>query len=155
MRLQNQIGGAVAGATVLNSPYSNETTTDMMSSLVPTPVASRTNSQSNDVEAITNVDVDESIDSSDDQQFPIEVDGHSISTPTPTADDEPHPSEDAAATTEGVAIVHNNDLPQEQRSRHRSSCSLELLPPLMSYEESQAKSPSLHGGGYLTDEEQV
>ena len=95
-----------------------------------------------------------SVDSSDDQQFPIEVDGQSISTPTPTADDEPHPSEDAA-TTGGVAIIHNNEFTHEERSRHRSFCSLELLPPLMSYKESQAKSPSLHGGGYLTDEEQV
>lgn len=149
----------MAGATVLNSPYSSQPTTDMISSsLVPTPVASRTNSQSNGVEAVTNVDIDDSVDSSDDQQFPIEVDGRSISTPTPTTDDESRPSEDAAAaaTTGGVAIAPNNELLQEQRSRHTSSCSLELLPPLMSYEESQARSPSLHGGsGYLTDEEQV
>lgn len=43
-----------------------------------------------------------------------------------------------------------------QRSRHTSTRSLDLLPPLMSYEESQLKSPSLHeGSGKLTDEEQV
>ena len=55
------MGGAVAVASVLNSPYSNEATTDMMSSLVPIPVASWTNSQSNGIEAITkfNVDADE------------------------------------------------------------------------------------------------
>ena len=157
MRLQNQMGGAIAGTNMLNSLHTNETTTDMTSPLVLTPAASRNNSQSIGIEVVADIDanVDESVDSSDDQQFPIEVDGHSISTPTPTADDEPRPSE-LTATAGGVAIMHNNEQLQEQRSRHTSSCSLELLPPLMSYEESHAKSPSLHGGGgYLTDEEQV
>ena len=117
----------------------------------------RNNSQSTGIEVVAGSDanIDESVDSSDDQQFPIEVDGHSISTPTPTADDDPYPSE-VTAIAGGVAIMYNNEQLQEERSRHMSSCSLELLPPLMSYEESHAKSPSLHGGGgYLTDEEQV
>jgi len=147
------VGGAAAGVHAFNSTHTDEIV-DSASSLLTTPVISRTSSHSNgagptaprtDTDAAT-VDVfNDNIESCDDQQFPIEVDDHNTSTPTAT--DEPHPPQLAAA------VVHNSHL---QRSRHESSCSLELLPPLMSYDESQAKSPSLHGGGgYLTDEEQV
>ena len=70
----------------------------------------RNNSQSTGIKVVAGSDanIDESVDSSDDQQFPIEVDGHSISTPTPTADDEPHPSE-VTAIAGGVAIMYNNE----------------------------------------------
>ena len=156
MRLQNQMGGA----HVFNSTHTNETI-NVTSSSLATPVTSRTSSQSNEVEVVTCQDVEatadvfnESIDSCDDQQlFPIEVDDHDTSSATPPATNEPHPPKFAA---KGAATrVHSNEL-QEQKTRHTSSCSLELLPPLMSYEESQTKSPSLHGGGgHLTDEEQV
>lgn len=158
MRLQNQMGGA----HVLNSTHNNETT-NVTSSSLATPVISRTSSQSNEAEVVTCQDVDttadvfnESIDSFDDQQlFPIEVDDHDTSIPTPPATNEPHPPKFATNGAATAALVHTNEL-QEQRTRHTSSCSLELLPPLMSYEESQIKSPSLHGGGgHLTDEEQV
>lgn len=160
MRLQNQVGGAVAGAHFFNPAYTNETADVTLSSLC-TPTTSQTTSHTDGVEPVTDNDTTASVvnntESCDDQQlFPIEVDGHSISTPTPMVDDEPRPSDfTATTTTTAVDIVHNNEL-VEQRARHTSSCSLELLPPLMSYEESHAKSPSLHGGsGHLTDEEQV
>ena len=153
----------MGGAHVLNSTHTSETTNVVLSSLA-TPVASRTNSQSNEAEVVTCTEVDttvdvfnESIDSCDDQQlFPIEVDDQNTNIPTPTAANEPHPPKFAASTTTAaVALIHSSEL-QQQRTRHTSSCSLELLPPLMSYEESETKSPSLHGGsGYLTDEEQV
>ena len=157
MRLQNQMGGA----HVLNSTHTNETA-NVTSSSLATPMTSRTSSQSNEVEVVTCTDVDttvdvfsENIDSCDDQQlFPIEVDDHDIGISTPTAANEPHPPKFATKGA-AAALIHSSEL-QEQRTRHTSSCSLELLPPLMSYEESQTKSPSLHGGGgYLTDEEQV
>ena len=52
MRLQNQ----TVGTHVLNSTHANETTTDMASSLLSTPVISRTNSQSNEVQVVADVD---------------------------------------------------------------------------------------------------
>ena len=152
MRLQNQVGGAVASAH-LNANHTNEST-DVTSSLLTTPAVSRTGSNSSTTELTTDtsppVDIlTDNSDTSNDQQFPIEVDGDNISTPTPTNVDEPHPPKSA---TKAAAFVHTGEL-QQQRCRHTS---LEFLPPLMSYEESHTKSPSLHGGsGHLTDEEQV
>ena len=150
MRLQNQ----TVGARALNSTHANETTTDVASSLLSTPVLSRTSSQSNETEVVTDVNTmadvfSDNVDSCDDQQlFPIEVDDHSATVV------EPRPPE-LATKAAAAAPVRKFEL-QEHRARHTSSCSLELFPPLISYEESQAKSPSLHGGaGYLTDEEQV
>ena len=150
MRLQNQ----TVGTHVLNSAHANETTTDMTSSLLSTPVISRTNSQSNEVQVVADVDTtadvfSDNVDSCDDQQlFPIEVDDHNATVV------ELRPPESATKAA-AAAPVRKFEL-QEHRTRHTSSCSLELFPPLISYEESQAKSPSLHGGGgYLTDEEQV
>ena len=156
MRLQNQMGGA----HVHSSTHSNDMTS-VTSSLMATPVVSRTSSQSHDVEVVTDVVDDatvdvftESTDSCDDQQlFPIEVDGHSTSVPAAAAPNEPRPPQFTAKAA-GAAVVHSEL--EEQRTRHTSSCSLEFLPPLMSYEESHIKSPSLHGGsGHLTDEQQV
>lgn len=156
MRLQNQVGGAVVGVHALNSTHTDENI-DPTLSLLTTPVVSRTSSHSNGTEptapttdADATVDVfNDSTESCDDQQFPIEVDDYNLNTPTAT--DESHPPQFATAAT--AAFVHSGQL---QRSRHESSCSLELLPPLMSYDELQTKSPSLHGGGsHLTDEEQV
>lgn len=157
MRLQNQVGGAVASANILNSTEDNETVDEATSKLT-TPVISRTSSHSNNFESATQTDADlttavdvinDNIDLCDDQQFPIEVDGQSAS---PVILDDPLSQESETAGS----LTHTSDQLRQQRSRHTSSCSLELLPPLMSYEESQTKSPSLHGGGgHLTDEEQV
>ena len=87
-----------------------------------------------------------------DQQFPIEIGWLQHKHSYPTADDEPCLSEVAA--TVGEWLLHI--IVSFCRSRELDTHHLELFPPLMSYEESHAKSPSLHGGGgYLTDEEQV
>lgn len=153
MRLQNQVGGATAGAHAFNSSHIADGTS---SSLTAPATDDRSNGEEPTMDADTAVDVfsQTSSDSHDDQQlFPIEVDGNSLHSPTPTAVDERHPPKFSA--TSAAALIHSGEL-QEQRTRHTSSCSLELLPPLMSYEESHTKSPSLHGSGsHLTDEEQV
>jgi len=149
MRLQNQVGVATAGTPMFSSIHTNDIMETTSLSHQSSDVIGHSeklelsNHVTDDLELASNQDgivtpSDLNVGLGDERLFQLELDnGEDVLTTQ-----EPHPPQLAAIAG--------------QRSRHTSTCSLELLPPLMSYEESQVKSPSLHeGSGKLTDEEQV
>ena len=149
MRLQNQVGVAATGTPMFSSTHTNDiletTSLSHQSSVVigqsdnlelSNHVIDDLELAGNGDDAVTSSDL--SVGLGDERLFQLELDnGEDV-----LAIQEPHPPQ--------LAVIAG------ERSRHTSTCSLELLPPLMSYEESNVKSPSLHeGSGKLTDEEQV